>query len=112
MHEALEAELLHLHEEVLTGLADPRRLRILVALGSRPMSAHELALELGLDAPSVAQHVKVMRERGLILASAFRGETRYEVSDERLLEAIDLLRGVLRDWTYRRTEKALALVGH
>ena len=106
MKEALERELRQLHAEILTGLADPRRLLILYTLASGPRSAAELAAELDFEPSSVERHIKVMGQNGLVLASLLRGEIRYQVSDDRVLEALGLLSAVLRDSLYRRAEMA------
>ncbi|MEX0788041.1 MAG: winged helix-turn-helix domain-containing protein [Anaerolineales bacterium] len=112
MNETLEGDLRLLHSEIQTGLGDPHRLLILFRLATGPKTIDQLARSLDLDQASVARHVQILRQSGLVLASAFRGETRYEVSDDRVPEALVLLRGALRDRLVRREAMADTLSVH
>ncbi|MBA8796139.1 DNA-binding transcriptional ArsR family regulator [Friedmanniella endophytica] len=58
------------HQAALTALADPTRRSILeiVAAGSRSVGA--LAAELPISRPAVSQHLRVLREAGLVRAEA------------------------------------------
>jgi len=47
-------------------LAEPRRRRILDLLRERPRSVGELVTLLGLSQPGVSQHLRVLREAGLV----------------------------------------------
>lgn len=109
MKETVKAEVDQLHAEICASLADARRILILYALASRARPVSELATELGFDASSVSRHLKILRHRGLVSASRVGSQVRYAVADDRLIEALDLLRGVLRDSLYRRAELAEAL---
>jgi len=111
MKDTVKAEVDQLHAEICASLADARRILILYALASRPRPVSELATELGFDASSVSRHLKILRHRGLVSASRVGSQVRYAVADDRLIEALDLLRGVLRDSLYRRAELAEALGG-
>lgn len=51
---------------VLSALADGTRRRTFELLAGRPMSVGELAAQLPVSRPAVSQHLKVLREAGLV----------------------------------------------
>jgi DNA-binding transcriptional ArsR family regulator len=53
-------------EDGLTALADPTRRRIFERLGRRPQAVGELARELPVSRPAVSQHLKVLKDAGLV----------------------------------------------
>jgi DNA-binding transcriptional ArsR family regulator len=50
----------------LTALADPTRREIFERLSKRPLSVGELAEYVPVTRPAVSQHLKVLREAGLV----------------------------------------------
>lgn len=50
---------------VLTALADPDRRRAVELIGERPRSAGELASALGLAAPAMSRHLRLLKQAGL-----------------------------------------------
>jgi len=102
MNRSLQAEANDLHANICAGLADPKRIVILYALAERPQTVNDLAAALDIPQPSVSRHLKVLRERSMVLARRQGQSVEYRVSDERLIEALDLLRAVLRDNLARR----------
>ncbi len=66
-------------------------------MAEKPRSVNELAEELGISQPAASRNLKVLRERGLVIAQR-RGTTiEYHLTDMRLVEALNMLRTVLRD---------------
>jgi DNA-binding transcriptional ArsR family regulator len=53
--------------EGLTALGDPTRRAIFERLAERPRAVGELAGELPVSRPAVSQHLKVLKEAGLVL---------------------------------------------
>jgi DNA-binding transcriptional ArsR family regulator len=49
-----------------TALGDPTRRAIFERLGERPRAVGELAGELPVSRPAVSQHLKVLRDAGLV----------------------------------------------
>lgn len=92
---ALEQEINQLHAEICAGLADPKRILILYALHEKPLSVNELVDLLDLNQPMVSRHLKVLRERGMVITSRYGATVEYRLADERLIQALDLLRAVL-----------------
>jgi ArsR family transcriptional regulator len=109
MNMNLEQEINQLHAEICAGLADPTRILILYELSGKARNVTELAEVLKLSQPMVSRHLKVLRERGMVNATRIGPAVEYKVSDPRLIEALDLLRAVLRDTLSRRAELADAI---
>jgi DNA-binding transcriptional ArsR family regulator len=104
MPHILEQEVNTLHAEVCAGLADPKRIMILYELSERPRNVTELSAALKMPQSLVSRHLKVLRERGMVSATRQGPAVEYRLGDERLIEALDLLRAVLRDHLHRRSE--------
>jgi DNA-binding transcriptional ArsR family regulator len=51
----------------LTALGDPTRRAIFERLAERPRAVGELARELPVSRPAVSQHLKVLKEAGLVI---------------------------------------------
>jgi DNA-binding transcriptional ArsR family regulator len=51
---------------VLTALADPTRRAIFELVAVRPVAVGELARELPVSRPAVSQHLKVLKDAGLV----------------------------------------------
>jgi ArsR family transcriptional regulator len=97
MNKTLETEVNQLHAEICAGLADPKRILILYELAAGPRHVTELAGSLNLNQPLVSRHLKVLRERGMVVATRVGPAVEYRISDMRLIQALDLLRAVLHD---------------
>jgi len=52
----------------LAALADPTRRRIVELLAQRDRTAGEIVARFALSAPAISQHLKVLREAGLVTA--------------------------------------------
>jgi DNA-binding transcriptional ArsR family regulator len=50
----------------MDALGDPTRRAILERLRSKPLSVGEIAAELPVSRPAVSQHLRVLREAGLV----------------------------------------------
>lgn len=99
---SLPEEVIQLHADICSALADPRRILLLYALADRPHNVGELAEFLNISQPATSRHLKLLRERGLVKALRQGTTVEYHLADQRLIEALDLLRNVLRDrLTYR-----------
>lgn len=106
MPHVLEEEINLLHAGICAGLADPKRILILYTLHEKPRSVNELVECLELSQPMVSRHLKVLRERGMVTTNRIGATVEYSLADERLIEALDLLRAVLA--SKLRSQAALA----
>jgi DNA-binding transcriptional ArsR family regulator len=90
-------EVSQLHADICSALADPKRILLIYALAESPRSVNDLAEMLGISQPATSRNLKVLREQGLV-ASIRQGTTlEYRLTDTRLVEALNMLRSVLRD---------------
>ena len=87
-------------EAALLALGDPTRLAILERLSDRPSAVVDLARELPVSRPAVSQHLRVLKDAGLVIDQAVGNRRIYRVDPDGLAEVRDQLD---RFWT-----KALA----
>lgn len=93
----LREEIVRLHAQVCSGLADPNRIMIIYSLADGPHNVGEIASLVELPQPTVSRHLKILRERGIV-HFAREGQTiQYMLSDRRIIQALDLLREALAD---------------
>jgi ArsR family transcriptional regulator len=94
---SLSQEIAQLHAHLCSALADPTRLLLLYVLADQPCNVTELTQKLELPQPTISRHLKVLRESGLVKASRRGALVQYELTDHRVIEALDILRSILRD---------------
>src|SRR5512133_1007189 len=95
--QSLTQELIQLQADFCSALSDPTRLLILYALSENPLNVTELTNELQATQPTVSRHLKILRERGLVQTTRSGTTITYSLVDQRLIQAIDLMRAVMRD---------------
>jgi DNA-binding transcriptional ArsR family regulator len=95
--DSLQKEADQLHAEICAALADPRRIVAIYALAEKPHTVNELAAALGMTQSAASRHLKVLRERGMVQAVRHGVSVEYHLCDLRLIQALDILRSVLRD---------------
>lgn len=105
MNTSLHDEIHRLHAQLCSALADANRILILYTLIGGSSNVSDLAEEVKLSQPSVSRHLKVLRESGLVQRRREGHSMVYKLTDERVIEALDLLRGMLAD----KLEKQAAL---
>ncbi len=93
----LAQEVSQLEADLCFALADPTRILILYALNESSRNVTEICAELKVPQPTASRHLKILRERGLVRAERQGVVINYHLNDRRLIEALDLLRSVLRD---------------
>lgn len=80
-----------------TALADPTRRTILEMLARRgEMPASEIAAQFDMSAPAVSQHLKVLREAGLVSVEKQAQRRIYRLNAAAVLE--------IENWARRMTE--------
>jgi DNA-binding transcriptional ArsR family regulator len=104
-----ESEIRELHAQFCQALADPTRIMLLYTLAESPRNVGELASDLKLSQPNVSRHLKVLRERGMVVATREGANVVYSLADKRVIKALDLMREVLGDQLARRAQLAEAL---
>jgi DNA-binding transcriptional ArsR family regulator len=87
-------------QAAMLALGDPTRLAILERLTDGPSAVVDLARELPVSRPAVSQHLRVLKEAGLVIDQAVGNRRIYRVDPDGLAGVRDQLD---RFWT-----KALA----
>ena len=80
-------------------LADPTRRAILERIGRAPAAVGEIALGLPVSRPAVSQHLKLLKEAGLVTETAAGTRRIYRIDPRGL--------GAMRDWLDQFWENAL-----
>ena len=83
----------------LAALGDPTRRRIFERVATRPAAVGELAQGLPVSRPAVSQHLRVLKDAGLVRETA-EGTRRIYRLDPRGI-------GAMRDWLDAHWEQAL-----
>ena len=88
------------YDTALAALADPTRRRVFERLKSGPKAVGAIARGLPVSRPAVSQHLKVLKEAGLV-ADRREGTRRFDYIDPDGL-------GALRKWLDQFWDEALA----
>lgn len=91
-------------------LADPNRRRMIELLGAGPESSGAIAARFALSAPAVSQHLKALREAGLVRVTVDGQRRVYSLDPDGLAAVDQWLAGVRGFWGPRldALEAALA----
>ena len=81
------------HSTALAALADPTRREIFERIARQPAAVGEIASSLPVSRPAVSQHLKVLKEAGLVMDRAEGTRRVYEIDPKGL--------GALRAWLDR-----------
>src|SRR5215475_51269 len=87
------------YESSLTALADPTRRAVFERLRHGPISVGEIASALPVSRPAVSQHLKVLKDAGLVRDEADGTRRLYEVDPNGIV--------ALREWLDSFWDKAL-----
>lgn len=86
-----------LHANICQALGDPKRIQILYALNEQPTNVNDLAALLETPQPTISRHLGVLRQRALVNAERTGTTIVYSLADPRIIQAIEIMRGLLRD---------------
>ncbi|MBL8687646.1 MAG: winged helix-turn-helix transcriptional regulator [Rhodospirillaceae bacterium] len=82
-----------------TALGDPTRMKVLEQLRSGPLAVGEIARGLPVSRPAVSQHLKVLKEAGLVIDHAEGTRRVYQIDPQGL--------GQIRRWLDQFWDEAL-----
>lgn len=109
MQKPQREEINAMHANLCHGLADPHRIALLYELSGGAKNVSDLAAALDMPQSSVSRHLRVLRERQLVSSQRQGTMIFYELADARVIDALELLRGMLRDRLEARGQLADAL---
>lgn len=93
----LEQEINLLHERICSALGDRTRILILYLLSNKNLFVNELAEALNLPQSTVSRHLKILRDRNLVLNNRQGNAVQYVLADPRIIQSLDLLRELLAE---------------
>jgi DNA-binding transcriptional ArsR family regulator len=76
-------------------LAHATRMRIFCALQQAPRTVTEIAVDAGVSITNASQHLRLMRDRGAVIAEKRAQHVYYRIADPRFVEAAILIREAL-----------------
>ena len=97
MNAQLREQVALLHSQFCSGLADQSRMLIVYELSDEPRCVNELVERLSMAQPVVSRHLKILRERGIVVAEREGRSVTYSLADDRIVQALDLLRSIIAD---------------
>ena len=95
--QTLAQEVSQLEADLCFALADLNRILILYTLAEESRNVTEITNDLNITQPTASRHLKILRERGLVSTERNGTTITYHLTDRRLIDALDILRSVLRD---------------
>jgi DNA-binding transcriptional ArsR family regulator len=79
----------------LKSISDPTRLAILDALAREEMTVSQIASSFSVSQPTVSNHIKLLREAGVVSAAGDGRSRRLSVQPDAVAEILENLQGVL-----------------
>jgi len=101
---ALE-ELELLYGNICQAVGDPKRIQILYTLHENPCHVTGIAEQLDLPQPTVSRHLALLKQRGLVKNERDGASVVYYLTDDRIIEVLDIMRQMLRDVLTQQTSK-------
>jgi ArsR family transcriptional regulator len=89
------SEVNQLHAELCTALADPIRITLLYTLAEQSSNVSELTERLSLPQSTVSRHLRILRTSHLVRYQRDGRQVLYSLEDQRIVQALDLLRQIL-----------------
>ncbi|MBN2035659.1 MAG: winged helix-turn-helix transcriptional regulator [Chitinispirillaceae bacterium] len=74
--------------EVLKALAHPARLRIIAGLMKNECSVSEIQKALQLPQSTISQHLRILRDQGIIRSKQEKTRKCYKVVDKRIIKVM------------------------
>lgn len=90
--------------DTFTALADPTRRRIIESLAAGETSFGELADNFEMSRPAVSQHLKVLRDAGIVTAKVDAQRRIYRLNEDSLDE-VEAWLGKVRDFWSQRLDR-------
>lgn len=94
---SFRVEITQLQADMCSAFTDPTRILILYLLHEAPHNVTELASQMNIPQPTVSRHLKVLRDHGLVQTARNGVTITYSIVDDRLIQSLEILRGVLHD---------------
>lgn len=77
--------------QMLKALGDETRLKILIILSRRKICAKGISKHLGISEAAVSQHLKILKEAGIVIGEKLGYFVKYDIKESSLLEIIKFI---------------------
>ena len=101
-----DKELFRLKAELCQTFSDPTRLMILNELREGEKSVGDLVATLGATQALISRHLALLRNKGIVSARRSGVNVYYSLTNPRIVEACDIIHGILMDRVARDREIA------
>ena len=108
MNHAMNDASCELLGDFFSTFAHVTRMRIFCALQREPRTVTEIAAEAHVSITNASQHLRLMRDRGAVIAEKHAQSVYYRIADRRFVEAAMLIREALSDRLRQDAEHASA----
>ncbi|KXG77674.1 ArsR/SmtB family transcription factor [Thermotalea metallivorans] len=85
--------------QIFKALGDETRLKILIILSRRRICAKGIAKHLDISEAAVSQHIKVLKEAGIIVGEKVGYYVHYDLQEPMLLEIVKFIEQMNNDYT-------------
>lgn len=92
-----EMALFERHAELCRVFGNAKRLRILDLLRDGEYSVGEISEETDISQPTVSQHLRKMRDQGVVTKRDAGLKNYYSIADDRIVDGMETMREVLLD---------------
>lgn len=99
-----DPRLFEIQADLIAMFANPKRLMILDLLSESELSVGEIAQRLDLPIQNVSQHLRGMRDRGVVVARKAGQAVYYTLSNPKFAQACKLVRAAIAEETAKRGE--------
>ena len=100
----LSQEINQLHANICSAISEPNRILLLYAIHENPRNVNNLAEFVGISQSAASRHLKVLKDRGLIIAQRDGNQVIYYLSDDRIIKALNMLREIMMDNLSQRAD--------
>lgn len=89
--------MLFTNTETIKALCEPSRYRIVTLLADRAYCVSALATLLGISIPAVSQHLRILRECGIVYCEKYGYHTHYKLEKEKLAQIAEAILELTRE---------------
>jgi ArsR family transcriptional regulator len=95
--QTMKQQIFTLHADLCGTMASPKRLAILESLHAGERSVSSIAEEVGAPVSTVSQHLRLLRDKHVVLSRKDAQTVYYRIRDPRMIQACDIIRTILLD---------------
>ncbi|MFC1900395.1 ArsR/SmtB family transcription factor [Chloroflexota bacterium] len=109
MEEDINIQIFELQASICKSLSDSKRLLIIHELRTGEKSVGQLTDALEVSQPNMSRHLSILRESGLVVTRRAGTTIYYSLTSPKIVEACDIVRGVLTERLQKNQELAKSL---